>query len=82
MPLPTRGAVDLAPLMDDYQGRAFEPTPVMGEATMTIHGTWVSYSGSFGLQFTAVRGRSRRTDHEHWSSLNRFGRARPELLMR
>ena len=34
------------------------------------------------MQFTAVRARSHRTDHEHWSSLNRSGRPRPELPMR
>jgi hypothetical protein len=36
----------------------------------------------FGLQFTAVHGRSQWTVHESWSSLNQSGRPRPELLMR
>jgi len=36
----------------------------------------------FGLQFTAVRCRPRRTGQGGWSSLNRSGRSRPELLMR
>jgi hypothetical protein len=36
----------------------------------------------FGLQFTAVRCRPRRTGQGDWSSLNRSGRSRPELLMR
>ena len=36
----------------------------------------------FGLQFSTVQGRTARTDHGDWSSLNRSGRPRPELLMR
>ena len=34
------------------------------------------------LQFDTVRCRIGRTDQERWSSLNRFGQLRPELLMR
>jgi hypothetical protein len=33
-------------------------------------------------QFTVVRRRPDRTGHGHWSSLNRSGRPRPELLIR
>ena len=36
----------------------------------------------FGLQFSAVRRRTRRTGQARWSSLNRSGPLRPELLMR
>lgn len=36
----------------------------------------------FGLRFDTVRCRLGRTDRERWSSLNRFGQLRPELLMR
>jgi hypothetical protein len=36
----------------------------------------------FGLQFTAVQRHPGRTDRGSWSSLNRSGRPRSELLMR
>ena len=36
----------------------------------------------FGLQFNAVRHGAQRTDQARWSSLNRSGRLRSELLMR
>jgi hypothetical protein len=36
----------------------------------------------FGLQFNAVRDRTQKTDRLGWSSMNRYGRLRPELLMR
>ena len=36
----------------------------------------------FGLRFDTVRCRLGRTDKERWSSLNRFGQLRPELLVR
>jgi len=36
----------------------------------------------FGLQFSTVQGSPGRTDHGRWSSLNRSGRPRSELLMR
>jgi len=36
----------------------------------------------FGLQFSTARGRPGRTNHGCWSSLNRSGRPRSELLMR
>jgi len=35
-----------------------------------------------GLQFTTVRCRPGKTDQRRWSSLNRSGQPRPELLMR
>jgi hypothetical protein len=36
----------------------------------------------FGLQFTAVPRRSGKSGQRSWSSLNRSGQSRPELLMR
>ena len=43
---------------------------------------WVPHGLQFGLQFTRVQHRPRRTDRQRWSRLNGWGRLRPELLMR